>query len=77
MGNVSGATHSVRNVPTNISETFLRNVGFGGRDAFLPSVPSLTQYGLPGNRKQLIKKIVSLRFDKLTELKCKDCKTYT
>jgi hypothetical protein len=46
-----------------------------GIDQHLPE--NLTQYGLPGNRKQLIKKIVSLRFDKLTELKCKDCKTYT
>jgi hypothetical protein len=36
------ATHSVRNVSTNILEAFLRNAGFGGRDAFLPSVPSLT-----------------------------------
>jgi hypothetical protein len=45
-GNVLGATHSVRNVPTNILEPFLRNVGFGGRDAFLPSVPSLTGWRL-------------------------------
>jgi hypothetical protein len=45
-GNALGATHSVRNVSKNILEAFLRNAGFGGRDAFLPSVPSLTGWRL-------------------------------
>ncbi|MDR2814721.1 MAG: hypothetical protein LBB79_08740, partial [Prevotellaceae bacterium] len=33
-GNVFGATHSVRNVSTNILEAFLRNVGFRWQGCF-------------------------------------------
>jgi hypothetical protein len=41
-GNGFGATHSVRNVPKNISETFLRNVGvwWQGRFSTERSIPN-------------------------------------